>query len=60
MEGDMILTNDIFQFEFQGQGLDGRLFGRYKVNRLPPSFHERLAYFGLDKAWAAALAGEVA
>jgi pilus assembly protein CpaF len=59
MEGDMILTNDIFQFEFQGQGPDGRLFGRYKVNRLPPSFQDRLAYFGLDRAWAAALAGEL-
>jgi pilus assembly protein CpaF len=58
MEGDMILTNEVFQFEFQGQRPDGRLFGRYRVNRLPPSFQERLVYFGLDRAWSAALAGE--
>jgi pilus assembly protein CpaF len=58
MEGDMILMNDIFQFELQGEGPDGRLLGHYKINRLPPSFQERLVYFGLDRAWAAALAGE--
>jgi pilus assembly protein CpaF len=58
VDGEMILLNDIFQFEFQGEGPDGRLVGRYKVNRLPPSFQERLVYFGLDRAWAAALAGE--
>jgi len=59
MEGDIVQTNDIFQFEFQGQGPDGRLVGRYRVSRLPPSFQERLAYFGLDRSWAAALAGDV-
>jgi len=58
VEGDMILLNDIFQFEMQGEGPDGRLLGRYRVNRLPPSFQERLVYFGLDRAWAAALAGD--
>ncbi len=58
LEGDMILMNDIFQFEIQGEGPDGRLLGQYRINRLPPSFQERLVYFGLDRAWAAALAGE--
>jgi pilus assembly protein CpaF len=58
LEGDMILMNDIFMFELDGEGPDGRLMGHYRVNRLPPSFQERLAYFGLDRAWAAALAGE--
>jgi pilus assembly protein CpaF len=58
IEGDMILLNDIFQFEIQGEGLDGRVLGGYRINRLPPSFQERLVYFGLDRAWAAALAGD--
>jgi pilus assembly protein CpaF len=58
LEGDMILTNDIFQFELQGEGPDGRLFGQYRVSRLSPSCQERLVYFGLDRAWAVALAGE--
>lgn len=58
IEGDMILLNDIFLFEIQGEGPDGRVLGQYRVNRLPPSFQERLVYFGLARAWAAALAGD--
>ena len=49
------LYNDIFQFEVIGEGADGRLFGKYKVSRVAPSFQRRLAYFGLDRAWRAAL-----
>ncbi len=56
MEGDTITMNDIFQFEVKGEGSDGRLFGDYKVSRMPPGFLGRLAYFGLDKPWRAALA----
>jgi pilus assembly protein CpaF len=55
MEGDVITLNDIFQFEVLGEGPDSRLFGRYKVSRVPPSFQRRLMYFGLDRAWKAAL-----
>lgn len=55
MEGEVITLNDIFQFEVLGEGPDSRLFGRYKVSRVPPSFQRRLTYFGLDRAWKAAL-----
>jgi pilus assembly protein CpaF len=55
MEGEVITLNDIFQFEVLGESADGRLFGRYKVSRVPPSFARRLSYFGLDRAWRAAL-----
>ena len=55
MEGDVIAMNDIFQFEVQGEGPDGRLFGRYKVSRVLPGFMARLAYFGLDKPWRSAV-----
>ncbi len=55
MEGDVITLNDIYQFEVLGEGPDGRLFGRYKVSRVPPGFLRRLSYFGLDRAWKAAL-----
>jgi pilus assembly protein CpaF len=51
----VITLNDIFQFEVLGEGSDGRLFGRYHVSRVPPSFLKRLSYFGLDRAWRAAL-----
>ena len=55
MEGEVITLNDLFQFEVQGEGPTGKLFGRYNVSRLPPSFMRRLTYFGLDKTWKAAL-----
>ncbi len=55
MEGDVVTLNDIFQLEIQGEGPDGKLFGHYKVSRVPPSFLRRLSYFGLDRAWKAAL-----
>ena len=55
MEGEVITLNTIFEFEVQGEGRDGRLFGAYKVSHVPPAFLRRLAYFGLDRAWTAAM-----
>ena len=55
MEGEIITMNDIFQLEILGEGPDGRLFGRYKTSKVPPSFLRRLAYFGLDRKWKEAL-----
>jgi pilus assembly protein CpaF len=57
LENDVILMNDIFHFELRGEGPDGRLLGEYRISRMPPSFQERLVYFGVDRAWAAAMAG---
>lgn len=58
-ENDKIVLNDLFQFEFEGEKEDGSLFGKYRVNNVPPRFQERLAYFGLDGAWAAVFARNV-
>ena len=55
LEGEVVILNDIFQYEIEGEGLDGRLVGRYKVSRARASFHEALTYFQLDRAWSAAL-----
>ncbi len=55
LEGDVVILNDIFAFELTGEGHDGRLQGSYRVSRARPNFHERLAYFGLDRAWATTL-----
>ena len=55
MEGEVVTLNDIFQFEMMGEGPDGRLQGRYKVSQARPAAQERLAYFGLDREWMAAL-----
>jgi pilus assembly protein CpaF len=59
IEGDVILTNDIFHLDLLGEGPDGRLLSKYRISRLPPRFQERLVYFGLDHAWTAGLAGDV-
>jgi len=59
IEGDVILTNDIFHLDLLGEGQDGGLLSKYRVSRLPPRFQERLVYFGLDHAWTAGLAGDV-
>jgi pilus assembly protein CpaF len=60
LEGEVVLTNDIFHLDLVGEGSDGRLIGKYRVSAVSPSFRERLTYFGMDRAWASALAGEAA
>jgi pilus assembly protein CpaF len=56
LEGDVVVLNDIFQFEFTGENADGtKLIGAYKVGRGRPSFWERLMYFQMDRAWVAAM-----
>ena len=55
MEADVVAMNDVFQLEIEGQRADGQLYGRYKVNPVPPGFMRRLAYFGLDTVWADAV-----
>jgi pilus assembly protein CpaF len=59
MEGDVVVMNDVFRLDIEGEHADGRLHGRYKTSRSRPGFLDRLAYFRLDAAWMAALsAGE--
>jgi pilus assembly protein CpaF len=55
LEGDVVIMNDLFQFEFTGETPEGRLSGTYKMGRGRPSFWERLVYFGMDRAWVAAM-----
>ncbi len=55
LEGEVVILNDIFQFEFTGETPEGKLTGTYRVSRGHPSFWERLIYFGLEKSWNAAL-----
>ncbi len=50
MEGDVIVTQDLFHFEFQGEDDKGRLIGEFKSTGLRPHFIHTAAYFGLDKA----------
>jgi pilus assembly protein CpaF len=55
LEGDTVILNDIFLYHVDGESVAGGLVGKYKINRARPSFHQRLSYFGLDRAWTSAL-----
>ncbi|MCW5744629.1 MAG: CpaF family protein [Alphaproteobacteria bacterium] len=50
MEGEVITTQDLFTFEFKGEGPDGKLIGSFKSSGLRPNFMPKAAYYGLDKA----------
>jgi pilus assembly protein CpaF len=47
MEGEVITTQDLFSFEFQGEGSDGQLIGQFGSTGLRPHFATRAEYFGL-------------
>jgi pilus assembly protein CpaF len=49
MEGDVIITQDLFTYEFKGETPDGMLAGAFKSSGLRPYFLPRAAYYGLDK-----------
>jgi pilus assembly protein CpaF len=56
LEGEVVIMNDIFAFEYEGEDADGMILGAYRCSRARPSFVQRLAYFGLENAWSEALA----
>ena len=49
MEGEIITTQNLFTYEFQGEGKDGLLLGSFKSSGLRPHFAPKAAYFSLDK-----------
>jgi len=55
MEGDVVTTQDLFTYEYQGEGRDGILVGAFKAHPVRPHFLKRAAYFGLDRALMAAM-----
>jgi pilus assembly protein CpaF len=49
MEGDVITTQELFSYQYQGESADGRLRGVFKSSGLRPHFLPRAEYFGLDR-----------
>ena len=49
MEGEIITTQDLFTYEFEGEGSDGKLRGTFRPSGLRPAFFPRAEYYGLDK-----------
>jgi pilus assembly protein CpaF len=48
MEGDVITMQEIFLFERQGIGEDGKVMGRFKATGIRPRFAERLRTAGIE------------
>src|SRR5256885_16644267 len=41
MEGDIITTQELFTYQFQGEGSDGKLRGSFAANSIRPAFLPR-------------------
>jgi len=56
LEGDVIITQDIFLFDLLGEDAQGKLIGRHRSTGIGrPRFWERARYYGEEKRLAAAL-----
>jgi pilus assembly protein CpaF len=56
LEGDVIITQDLFLYEIEGEDPDGKLKGRHVSTGVSrPKFWDRARYFGEEKRLAAAL-----
>ncbi|HEY4135594.1 MAG TPA: CpaF family protein [Alphaproteobacteria bacterium] len=57
MEGDVITTQPLFQYEFQGETSEGLLMGAFKPSGLRPHFTQKAEYYGLGRTLIEAVAG---
>ena len=55
MEGDTVVTNDIFKLEMSTNPLDGTVATSFKISMHRPSFYDRLVYFDMERAWTEAM-----
>jgi pilus assembly protein CpaF len=56
MEGDVIITQDIYVYEILGEDANGNIIGRHKSTGIGrPKFWERARYYGEEAHLAAAL-----
>jgi pilus assembly protein CpaF len=56
MEGDVIITQDLFVYDIMGEDAQGTILGRHRSTGIGrPRFWDRARYFGEEKRLAAAL-----
>jgi pilus assembly protein CpaF len=55
MEGDVITTQDLYTYRYEGENEDGTLKGEFVSSGLRPHFTPRAEYFGLHRALVAAI-----
>jgi pilus assembly protein CpaF len=49
LEGDVITTQDLFMYQYDGENRDGTLRGHFSASRYRPRFLDRIAAFGLEQ-----------
>ncbi|MGE0747671.1 MAG: CpaF family protein [Rhodospirillales bacterium] len=49
MEGDVIITQELFHYDFEGEDNAGRLKGNFRSSGLRPHFTPKAEYFGLER-----------
>jgi len=49
MEGDVITTQELFSYQYQGENSDGKLRGSFVPSGIRPAFLPRAEYYGLDR-----------
>jgi pilus assembly protein CpaF len=56
MEGDVVITQDLFVYEIVGEDPNGRIIGRHRSTGIGrPGFWDRARYYGEESRLAAAL-----
>lgn len=55
MEGDVIIMQDLYVFEYLGEDDRGRVLGRHRPTGLRPAFIDKARYYGLERELLAAL-----
>jgi pilus assembly protein CpaF len=56
MDGDVIITQDIFIYDMMGEDANGKLIGRHHSTGIGrPRFWDRARYYGEEQRLAAAL-----
>ncbi len=50
MEGDVIITQDLFTYEYESEGRDGTLLGKFVSAGTRPHFLDRARYYGFEEA----------
>ena len=51
MEGDIIITQELFRFDFLEEGEDGKIIGEYRSSGLRPYTLEKARHFGFEGAY---------
>ncbi len=56
LEGDVIITQDLINFEIEGEDANGKIIGKHRSTGIArPKFWDKAKYYGLERDLAAAL-----